>query len=272
MIRVLSLGAGVQSTTVLLMSCRGELPLLDCAVFADTGWEPQPVYEHLVWLEAEARHYDVPVHRVSAGNIRDDAGKWGVGGGDRWASLPLFVLEVNGHRGMLRRQCTSEYKILPIEKFLRREILGLKPRQRAPKEPKIEHWLGISWDEIQRMRMSRHPWAVNHFPLIELRMTRQDCFAWLQRNYPDREVPRSACVGCPYRSNAEWRWLKKRSAADWNDAVDFDKTMRKAGGMRGMRGDLFIHRDRVPLDQVDLRTQKDAGQEHLFACDGMCAT
>lgn len=40
-LKVLSLGAGVQSTTVLLMSWAGELPPLDCAIFADTGWEPQ---------------------------------------------------------------------------------------------------------------------------------------------------------------------------------------------------------------------------------------
>ena len=48
--RILSLGAGVQSTCVLLMSGRGELPKLDCAVFSDTGWEPPEVYEHFAWL------------------------------------------------------------------------------------------------------------------------------------------------------------------------------------------------------------------------------
>ena len=38
-LRILSLGAGVQSSAVLLMSCDGVLPKLDCAIFADTGWE-----------------------------------------------------------------------------------------------------------------------------------------------------------------------------------------------------------------------------------------
>ena len=52
-IKVLSLGAGVRSSTVLLMSYHGELPLLDAAIFADTQWEPKAVYEHLEWLKQE---------------------------------------------------------------------------------------------------------------------------------------------------------------------------------------------------------------------------
>ena len=44
---VLSFGAGVQSTTLLLLSCDGLLPRLDHVIFADTQWEPQAVYRHL---------------------------------------------------------------------------------------------------------------------------------------------------------------------------------------------------------------------------------
>ena len=37
-LRVLSLGAGVQSTTLALMAAHGEIgPMPDCAIFADTG-------------------------------------------------------------------------------------------------------------------------------------------------------------------------------------------------------------------------------------------
>jgi hypothetical protein len=42
---VLSLGAGVQSTTLALMAAHGEVgPMPDCAIFADTCWEPKAVY------------------------------------------------------------------------------------------------------------------------------------------------------------------------------------------------------------------------------------
>ena len=72
-VKVLSFGAGVQSSTLLLMSCKGILPKLDAAIFADTGWEPQHVYKQLEDLSAIADKAGIPVHRVTAGNIRDDA-------------------------------------------------------------------------------------------------------------------------------------------------------------------------------------------------------
>lgn len=50
-LRALLLGAGVQSTTLALMAAHGEIgPMPDCAIFADTHWEPKAVYDHLNWL------------------------------------------------------------------------------------------------------------------------------------------------------------------------------------------------------------------------------
>ena len=156
---ILSLGAGVQSSTVLLMSCRGELPKIDCAIFADTGWEPSAVYTHLDWLEGESGKAGIPIHRITGMDIRGDAVKFNVEGGaakgQRWASMPLRSLDttvvVGSNIGQIRRQCTNEYKIAPIEKFIRSEILGLKPRQRWPVEHVIDEWFGISLDEVRRM-------------------------------------------------------------------------------------------------------------------------
>ncbi len=70
-LRVLSLGAGVQSTALALMAAHGEIgPMPDCAIFADTGWEPKAVYEHLAWLKSP-NVLPFPVHIVTGGNIRD---------------------------------------------------------------------------------------------------------------------------------------------------------------------------------------------------------
>jgi 3'-phosphoadenosine 5'-phosphosulfate sulfotransferase (PAPS reductase)/FAD synthetase len=85
MIRVLSLGAGVQSTTLALMAARGEIEAPDCAIFADTGWEPRAVYEHLDRLE-DALPY--PVYRVSAGNLRDDIEAKNSARSGRFAAVP----------------------------------------------------------------------------------------------------------------------------------------------------------------------------------------
>ena len=91
-LRVLSLGAGVQSTTLARMATHGEIgPMPDCAIFSDTGWEPTAVYEHLAWLMSP-HVLTFPIHIVSAGNIRDDliAGAQGA----RWASIPAFTRNV----------------------------------------------------------------------------------------------------------------------------------------------------------------------------------
>ena len=283
-LRVLSLGAGVQSTTVLLLSCHGQLPWLDVAIFADTGWEPPSVYRHLDWLTKESASNGIPVHVVRQGNIKQDAlesqvrGK--AEGGKRWASMPYFVQGADGNAGMIRRQCTYEYKIRPIERFMRRKLLGLRPGQRAPREPVIEQWFGISVDEVQRAKSSRDPWKTHLYPLIgqicgegrdylSRPWTRLDCLNWLEANYPGRRIPRSACIGCPFHSDAEWRWLRDHEPEAFADAVAFDRAIRRTGGMRG---EVYLHSSRRPLDEVDLSTDIDRGQLTLWeiACDGMC--
>jgi len=268
-LKILSLGAGVQSTAVLLMSCRGILPKLDAAIFADTQWEAPAVYEHLVWLEKEAEKAGIPVHRVTAGSLRKHTLEGFIRGskneGQRYASMPLFVLSPTGEKGMIRRQCTTEYKINPIAKFIRREILGLKKGQRAPADC-VEQWFGISADELRRVRVSRAHWQTNIYPLVgtpykylDRNYTRAICIAWLKQHYPNRHVPRSACIGCPYHSNDEWRLIQ--SAPDlWADVVEVDDAIRHADGMEGQ---VFLHRSCRPLREVDLRTPEEKGQSVL---------
>jgi 3'-phosphoadenosine 5'-phosphosulfate sulfotransferase (PAPS reductase)/FAD synthetase len=67
--RFLSLGAGVQSSTLALMIAHGEIEPVEAAIFADTGWEPRHVYEWLNWLEEQL---PFPVCRVQYGNLRTD--------------------------------------------------------------------------------------------------------------------------------------------------------------------------------------------------------
>ncbi len=273
-LRILSLGAGVQSTTVLLMSCKGELPKLDCAIFADVGWEPKAVYEHLNWLKGESARHGIPTHIVRAGHIKRDALNSRVRGvneaGARCASMPYRTRNHDGTIGMLRRQCTVEYKLSPIERFVRRELLGLRPRQHAPESIVVEKWIGISTDEAHRMKPSRNAYEVNRWPLIyDKDMDRHGCHVWLKANYPTREVPRSSCIGCPYHSDHEWRALRDNSPAEFQEAIEFDKAIRNCGGLRGK---VFVHRKAIPLSDVDLETLEDKGQINMFGneCEGLC--
>jgi hypothetical protein len=254
MIRVLSLGAGVQSSTVALMIARGDLPMVDAAIFADTGWEPRAVYEWLEWLKGQL---PFPVHTVSAGNIRSDALAKINTTGQRFASVPWFTLS-SGKVGMVRRQCTKEYKLRPLQRKVV-ELMGGRPKSGC------EMLVGISMDEIWRMKPSRVHYIRNAFPLIDLGMTRQDCLRWMEeRQYP--RPPKSSCIGCPFHSDNQWRDLTPEEFAD---AVEVDKAIRHQPGMRAQQ---FMHRSCKPLDQVDLSTAEERGQMNLFnnECEGMC--
>lgn len=256
-LHILSLGAGVQSTTMALMAAHRELtPMPDAAIFADTGWEPKAVYDHLDWL-CSPNVLPFPVRRVSDGNIRE--GIVGATNGKRWASIPAFA-----GSGMIRRQCTKEYKLVPLRREQRR-MLGIAGK-RSPKSPVMTVWIGISTDEIMRAKPPREGWLEHKFPLIDLGMSRGGCLAWLARHdYP--RPPKSACIGCPFRSDKSWRSL---TAEEFEDACEIDQAIRT--GMRNMVDEVYLHRSLKPLDEVDLSTAEERGQFNMFnnECEGLC--
>jgi hypothetical protein len=267
---ILSLGAGVQSSTVLLMSCRGMLPKLDCAIFADTGWEPKAVYDWLEVLQSEADKAGIPIHRVGTGTLREDALRSKMRSEEytkiengRWASMPLFTL-LSGTVGQIRRQCTNEYKIQPIEKKIR-ELWGDQERSIGC----VSQWMGISGDEQRRIRTSRTYWIMFYYPLVfafDKPMHRHDCQNWLKQQGFDA-VPRSSCLGCPYHSDKEWREIQARSD-EWEDVVAFDEGIRHVGGQAA---DTYLHRSCKPLPMIDFRSKEERGQQNwLNECEGMC--
>lgn len=240
-LRILSLGAGVQSTCIFLMACKGVLPKPHCAIFADTGWEMLATYQHLEWLEQIGKDNGIPIIRVSSGNLRESLVD---GDSKHFASAPYFIKTPNGY-SIGRRQCTREYKLEPIKRKTR-ELLGLKYRQRSP-QGAVELWIGISIDELRRTRTYR-PDRMSHvrFPLIEwVQMDRQQCIRWIAENYPGHVPQKSSCVGCPYRTDREWRALTDE---EFRDACVVDEALR---GSR-FRNPAYMHRSCKPLVDVDL--------------------
>ena len=279
MLTVISLGAGVQSSVMALMAAHGEItPMPDCAIFADTQAEPTRVYEWLSWLETQL---PFPVHKVTKGSLRESILKSTTANEDgsfvgRFAGSPFYTTSELGQReGMLRRQCTNEYKIQPINKKVR-DLVGLKPRQRAPKDEagkvKIlaEQWIGISWDEMQRMKESREAWQRHRWPLIEEHMTRLQCLEWLQEHGYNQLPSKSACTFCPYHDNATWREMKSSDPESWEDACMVDEAVRN--GVRGTSQQLYIHRTLTPLRDADLADPAEGQATFSFMdeCDGMC--
>ncbi|MGF3026560.1 hypothetical protein ACQVP2_27520 [Methylobacterium aquaticum] len=258
-LRVLSLGAGVQSTTLALMAAHGEIgPMPDCAIFADTQDEPAAVYEHLAWLRSP-NVLPFPVHIVTAGRLSD-----ALRAGEDLARIPCHV----GKGGLSGRQCTRNFKLRPIRREVRR-LLGVGPRGYiAPGA--VEMWVGISADEAIRKKPSGAAFLVNRHPLIERFTSRRDCLAWLdEHGYP--RPPKSRCKYCPFQGNDGWRSIQA-DPGDWSEVVGLDRWLREPAQIARFRGELFLHKSRQPLEVADL-SEPDLplfGGEFAHECEGMC--
>lgn len=261
-IHIISLGAGVQSSTMALMATAGEItPMPVAAIFADTQAEPKSVYVWLDWLE---KQLPFPVHRVTRGSLEEESTTVYQGeSGKRWMRLspPAFMFENGKAGGPLMRQCTRDSKIRPINK----EITRLRGKGEAIS------WIGISSDEVLRMKPSRFNHVTHRWPLIELRISRSGCIKWmLEHGFPT--PPRSACVFCPYHNDAEWAKLKSQNG-EFARAVAYEKKLQEAYAKNSsFRGVPFLHSSGKPLSEVDFSTEEERGQLNMFnnECEGMC--
>jgi hypothetical protein len=262
MLNILSLGAGVQSSTMALMAALGEIkPMPDCAIFADTGAEPKHVYDFLDYVEALV---PFPIYRVIERNGLEKATINSLHE-NRFAGPPFFCESEKGG-GMLRRQCTREFKIQPIERKIR-ELMGLEKGQRGPKEIAVRQWIGISLDESVRMKVNPTKWIENVWPLIDLEMYRYDCIKWMEANGFNK--PRkSACYFCPYSSNETWKDMKENDPDSWDKAVAMDLLIRN--GIKGTTEQLYLHRSMKPLTECDLDPNRDQFDMFDHECEGMC--
>ena len=264
-LRVLSLGAGVQSSTLALMIQKGEVPMVDCAIFADTGAEPKEVYVWLEWLRNELWF---PVYIAKDNDLKEDIIESTINE-KKFAGIPFFMKNSEtGKTGLMKRQCTSDYKIKPVIKKVR-AILGYSKGQRVARDTKVEMLMGISYDEMQRMKTNPIKYIENQYPLVERAMRRNHCIEWMEENnYP--KPPRSACTFCPFHSNEEWRRVKQNKE-EWDEVVKLDEMLRHSVKMKDY-DEVYLHQSCVPLKDADLREKDDqTGQYSLLdECEGMC--
>lgn len=188
--KILSWGVGLQSTTLLEMSLSGELPKLDAAIFSDTGFEHQYSYDIYEFYAPRALSAGIKVIKIGGQDI--------LGDNYQKVTLPLFVA---GSDRMIRRKCTRDYKIRPIQRQIR-DLLGVKRRGRLAADL-VELWLGITVDEIQRAKDSRVSFINHKFPLLERGFDRERCTDYLtNKGLP---VPgKSSCKFCPFQQAWEW--------------------------------------------------------------------
>ncbi len=245
--KILNLGWGIQSFTLAAMVALKEFEPIDAAIHADTTHERSATYDFAArwtpWLE---------MHGVRVVTVKDANHELINPSG--MTVIPARTSSNKG--GLLTRMCTANWKIAPIRRWMQKYRRG----------DHVEQWLGISLDEAERMKPSDVKYITHRWPLIERRMSRNDCINWLQRH--DLEVPvKSACVFCPFHNRRAWYEMKAENGADWRKAVEVDEAIRKARPPF----DLFVHVDRIPL--IDIHSPQENGQLDMFEseeCSGVC--
>ncbi|MGX9214319.1 hypothetical protein ACRYGZ_08990 [Mycobacteroides abscessus] len=124
-------------------------------------------------------------------------------------------------------------------------------------------YVGFSADEMGRISPSRVSYAFDTFPLVgrdqngevvppDLSMSRHDCGEYNTRHgFP--EVMKSACIGCPWHSDAEWIRIKQ-DERQWQQVVDLDRSIRNTPGLDN---EAFLHKSRIPIEDVTFESADD---------------
>lgn len=275
---VLSLGLGVQSTALYYMSSMELLPRVDYAIFVDTGKEKKKTIQYLKFLKGwQKENNGIPIIVVRKKNLYRDLLNSTNSTGQRFSSIPAFTKNEDGTTGMLRRQCTNEYKIEMVDRQIR-EVLNVK--QLTGKV--VEVWKGISMDEIERLSIPQDKWKIHVYPLCGYAVTKSDTLKWgdferMTRNdivnwYNLNTLPippKSSCVFCPYQSDAAWYDMKVNEPSDFKAAVRVDKAIRNST-KKGIKSQVFLHDSCMPLDKIDFKP----GLPDLWhgECSGGCHT
>ncbi len=252
--RTFSYGGGVQSTAVLVLASQGKVQY-DHFLFANVG-EDSEHPDTLVYFKdvalpfAKEQSLDlIEVRKLMyrTGEIETVYGR--AMGNNR--SIPIPIRMSNGAPG--RRSCTSDFKIRVIARWLK--------KNGATKEDPAVTGLGISIDEFHRARSdSGIPHQVLEYPLIDLRLSRQDCINIIARaGLP--VPPRSACYFCPFHSRSDWIRLKNQRPDLFDKAVGLEKRLNeKRGNLQKDR--VWMHPSCKPLDIA-------VGDQMMFDLDDM---
>jgi len=227
----LSLGFGVQSWTIAVLSVTGRISPIQHAIFSNTGFESEATLQFAREQSDWLRNKGMQVHWTSP--------KWSSVGDVNL--IPAFT----PGGGQLTRSCTNHWKIRPVRAQLRL-LLGSE----AVFGKKISLAIGISTNETGRAKQSKLKWIDNVFPLLELRMNRAACIYWLKQNKLP-VPPRSSCIICPYR---DWQ-RQPLSERDKARAIRVDNEL-------GF--DRYLHRSCRPLKDIDLRSEEERGQLRLL--------
>lgn len=242
-------------TAIAALIIQGKLPKPDIAVIADTEREKRTTWEYLdSVINPNLKAIGLEVVRIKKSDFmtEDDPDvltNWGSPG----VTIPVFKKNEGGPEGRNPGLCSDRWKRRIVQRYVRSR--GVE---------KCYVWLGMSTDEMRRVRVSDIAWYQNRYPLIfDFPMRRGECIRLVTDEMGWPEPPQSSCWMCPNHDDKHWLHLKTNQPDEFQKAVEFELEMQKH------RADFYLHRSCIPLDQVIFET----GQVNLFGCDtGYCFT
>lgn len=220
-VRTVSYGGGVQSTALLVLAARNEIPHR-LMVFANVGDRAENP-ETIAYFRDHARPFAAE-HGIKLvqrrwvdrhGNERDLFD-------DLWRQKRSLTIPLRDTGGFSPRKCTERYKIQVVARYLR-------DHHNATVEDPAEVALGISTDEIQRAKPGvdrGFPWTYKTYPLLDLGISRPECLRIVaDAGLP--KPPKSSCWFCPFQSVEQWRQRRRNNPDLWEQAVELDAEMRE---------------------------------------------
>jgi len=274
--KILSCGAGMQSTALALMSCENSfakgkklpiphpaVPIYDLVVFCDLGFEPSWVKCQVEFIRKACESADIPFKVLDSPLYKDFMKNFGE---RRTISIPWWTLSEDGHKSRMPRNCTIDYKVEMISKFFRWEVLGYKKGQRLRDEDKKAHemHMGFSAEEARRCKESPNPMFINKFPLVEMGLVRADNYAYIKDVW-GLETKASACTFCPFHKNYFFQYLKENLPEEYRRLVGVDELLRDKNPKPPMDSDLFISRSRKRIKEL---TPEDCCDAECFEYHG----
>ncbi len=230
---VLSYGAGVNTTALMILLVKRRMPL-DEAVFADTGAELEETYENVRLARTYLEKHGVPLTTVRSktGTLFDTCVRRKVIPSQIW------------------RWSTRDYKVTPIHAHYR----SLKTH--------VYEYLGIAYDEIERMKANRKPYITSLFPLIDMKLRREDCLRIIEdEGFP---VPiKSGCYFCPFNSESRWEYIWRHHPRKYAKAMWLEETSKHFPDQKLSRPTLRV------LMETHFETQLPV-QVHEEPCGAYC--
>lgn len=260
---VINYSGGVQSSTILHLILQGDIPrpkhLL--VLNADPGMENSGTYEYLEYMRDLCKLQNIEIHTVPGPNLYNDILALKDGKLTRLDNPSYFVKKPNGKVGRLRQCCTKAYKIIPMNQFLRNYIkdkYGISKYAVLPKQS-VHKWVGFAFDEIDRISESQQKYVRFVYPLVELRMKKDDCISYLNsKGLPI--PPRSVCNGCFANQLDYYKNMYENRPDDWQQAVNVDEAVRDWNNI-GVKNPVYVSNTVTPLKdlpQLEFKLDKQA--------------